>query len=224
MFPAAPLVMDTAEPVNTWEDKYSPTTPALAESLVAVPMMPPVVGEKVTDVAVAAPKIGVTNVGVVAKTLTPVPVLSVRAEERLAEDGVARNVATFVPRPETPVPIGRPVQLVNVPELGVPSIGVTKVGEVAKTALPVPVLVVSAVKRLAELGVVRNVDTPAPKFDTPDAIGKPVQLVRVPEAGVPKIGAVNVGLVSVLIVVGVVPVRTILVPATNSALSEVQLT
>ena len=78
-------------------------------------------------------------VGAVPKTNTPLPVSSVTALARLALDGVAKKVATPVPRPETPVEIGNPVALVSVPEVGVPRIGVTKVGEVAKTAAPVPV-------------------------------------------------------------------------------------
>jgi hypothetical protein len=35
--------------------------------------------------------------------------------------------------------VGRPVQFVSVPLVGVPKIGVTSVGDVAKTAAPVPV-------------------------------------------------------------------------------------
>jgi hypothetical protein len=90
-------------------------------------------------VAVATPKTGVTRVGDVANTLTPVPVLSVRADAKLAEDGVPKNVATLAAKPETPVEIGRPVQLVRVPEDGVPNAGVTRVGEVANTNAPLPV-------------------------------------------------------------------------------------
>jgi hypothetical protein len=43
--------------------------------------------------------------------------------------------------PVTPVDNGKPVAFVNVPLCGVPRIGVTKVGLVANTLLPVPVLV-----------------------------------------------------------------------------------
>ena len=39
-------------------------------------------------------------VGLLANTLAPVPVSSVRADARLALEGVARNVATPVPNPE----------------------------------------------------------------------------------------------------------------------------
>ncbi len=58
-----------------------------------------------SDVPVATPRIGVTSVGVVAKTADPVPVSSVSAPRRFALDGVARKVATPVPRPLTLLPI-----------------------------------------------------------------------------------------------------------------------
>ena len=85
--------------------------------------------------------VGVVSAGEVAKTkLPPVPVSSVMAVFRLAELGVARKVATLVPRPLTPVDIGKPVQLVSVPLEGVPSIGVINVGLVSTTNFePVPV-------------------------------------------------------------------------------------
>jgi hypothetical protein len=51
----------------------------------------------------------------------------------------ARKVATPVPNPDTPVLMGNPVQFVRTPLAGVPSAGVTKVGEVEPTKLPVPV-------------------------------------------------------------------------------------
>jgi hypothetical protein len=90
-------------------------------------------------VAVATPNTGVTRVGDVANTLTPVPVLSVRAAAKLADEGVPKNVATLAAKPETPVEIGRPVQLVRVPEPGVPNAGVMKVGVLLKTKRPLPV-------------------------------------------------------------------------------------
>ena len=62
----------------------------------------------------------VVNVGAVANTNAPVPVESVTAEFKLDDVGVARNVATPVPRPDIPVLTGNPVALVNVAELGVP--------------------------------------------------------------------------------------------------------
>lgn len=52
-----------------------------------------------------------------------------------------RAVATFVPKPETPVEIGRPVAFVNVADVGVPRTGVTNVGDVARANAPEPVVV-----------------------------------------------------------------------------------
>ena len=62
--------------------------------------------------------------------------------------------------PVTPVDRGNPVALVNVALVGVPKMGVTKVGEVAKTADPVPVSSVNAAKRLAEVNDPKDVALP----------------------------------------------------------------
>ena len=70
---------------------------------------------------VGVPSTGVTSVGLVANTAEPVPVSSVKDAARFALDGVAKNVATPVPNPETPVEIGNPVVLVKVPLDGVPN-------------------------------------------------------------------------------------------------------
>ena len=86
-------------------------------------------------VPVAAPMTGVTSVGVVANTAEPVPVSSVKAVRKLALLGVAKKVATPVPRPLTPVATGKPVQLLNMPEIGVPSAGATSVELVNNSAL-----------------------------------------------------------------------------------------
>jgi hypothetical protein len=126
------------------------SVPAKVMLLLAVKVLPsaivkvdPVAGAVnvtlLTVVAVATPKVGVTNVGLVAKTADPEPVSSVRAAARFALVGVAKKVATLIPRPDTPVLIGRPVQVVRVPDVGVPRIGVTSVGEVARaTTVPEP--------------------------------------------------------------------------------------
>ena len=90
-------------------------------------------------VAVATPNVGVVRVGEVANTKSPLPVSSVTAAAKLADDGVPKKVATLVAKPETPVEIGRPVQLVRVPEVGVPNNGVVRVGDVANTKRPDPV-------------------------------------------------------------------------------------
>jgi len=86
-------------------------------------------------VPVAAPIMGVTSVGVVANTFAPVPVSSVKAANKFALDGVAKNVATPVPKLDTPVAIGKPVQLVKTPLAGVPSAGATNVELVNSSAL-----------------------------------------------------------------------------------------
>lgn len=81
------------------------------------------------------------RVGEVPNTSEPLPVSSVTADAKLADVGVARKVATPVPRPEIPVETGSPVALVNVAALGVPKFGVVNVGEPANTMLPLPVVV-----------------------------------------------------------------------------------
>ena len=68
---------------------------------------------------------------------------------------IAALFATPVPplaaakMPVTPVVKGRPVKLVATPDVGVPSKGVTNVGDVDKTTEPVPVDVVTPVPPLA---------------------------------------------------------------------------
>jgi hypothetical protein len=139
------------------------------------------------------PRSGVTRVGLVAKTVRPVPVLSVKALPRFALLGVAKNVAIPVANPLIPVLTGRPVQLVRVPDVGVPNNGVTKVGEVAKTNDPVPVSSVMVAARFALEGVAKKVAILEARPLTPVETGNPVQLVKVPEAGVPSAGVTNVG-------------------------------
>jgi hypothetical protein len=112
---------------------------------------------------------------------------------RLAEDGVARNVATLVPSPDTPVDIGSPVALVSVAKLGTPMLGVVSTGEVPKTSRPLPVSLVTAAARLAEDGVARKVATLVPSPDTPVEIGRPVALVSVAKLGTPMLGVVSTG-------------------------------
>ena len=106
----------------------------------------------VKDEKVTAPeKVGVLSVGDVPKTAAPEPVSSVRAATRLALDAALSQAATLEPRPETPVPIGKPVALVSVKVDGVPRLGVVRVGLFAKTATPVPVSSESAARRFAEV-------------------------------------------------------------------------
>ena len=69
-------------------------------------------------------------------------------------------------------PVAVPVQFVRTPDVGVPSRGVTRVGEVANTALPVPVSSVSAVSKFDELNEPNEVAFP-------DEVIAPVKLALV---------------------------------------------
>jgi hypothetical protein len=68
------FVERTPEAFGITLDTNSPTFPALALSAAVVPIIPPVVGLNANDVAVATPRIGVTNVGEVDPAKVPVPV------------------------------------------------------------------------------------------------------------------------------------------------------
>jgi hypothetical protein len=144
-------------------------------------------------VAEATPRVGVVRLGDVANTSKPEPVSSVTAAAKLALDGVDKNVATPVPRPLTPVAMGRPVTLVISPLAGVPKAGVVSDGDVANTKAPEPVSSVTAAAKLALDGVARKVATPVPRPLTPVAMGRPVTLVISPLAGVPSAGVVSDG-------------------------------
>jgi hypothetical protein len=112
-------------------------------------------------VPVAAPITGVTNVGVFANTAAPEPVSSVSAAAKFALDGVAKKVATFAAKPDTPVEIGKPVQLVSVPEVGVPRIGVTITMLVLVQALMLPLVTVPSTG-VTKVGLVLNTNRPVP--------------------------------------------------------------
>ncbi|UOF80688.1 ribonuclease E [Caudoviricetes sp.] len=177
-----------------------------------VPVIPVDRGRPVALVRVAevgVPRIGVTNVGLVANTKAPLPVSSVTAVAKLELEGVARKVAIPAPRPLTPDAIGNPVALVRIAEDGVPSAGVTSVGLVANTKEPLPVSLVTAAAKLALDGVSKKVATPAPNDVipvpplatgsvpvTPLASGNPVALVRTAADGVPSAGVTKVGLLA----------------------------
>lgn len=161
-----------------------------------IPVTPVVNGRPVALVSTpldGVPSAGVTSVGDVANTTAPVPVSPVTAAAKFAVDGVARNVATPVPRPEIPVETGSPVALVSVAADGVPRFGVTSVGELAKTKEPVPVSSVTAEIRFALDGVPKNVATPVPSPVTPVEIGSPVPFVSTTAEGVPRAGVTSVG-------------------------------
>ncbi len=146
-----------------------------------------------TLVAVATPKVGVTNIGEPLRTSSPVPLSSDIAAAKLELDAVARNVATFAPKPDTPVLIGKPVALVNVAADGVPKSGVVSAGDVPNTNNPDPVSLVTAAAMFALDGVANAVATLAASPETPVLIGKPVALVKVAADGVPKSGVVKAG-------------------------------
>jgi len=93
-------------------------------------------------VSVKPVNVGVVSVGLVDKTTLPVPVEVVtpvppEATARVADKPAAVPVVFWFS-------VGN-VQLVNVPDEGVPNAGVTSVGLVDKTTLPVPVEVVTPV-------------------------------------------------------------------------------
>lgn len=62
--------------------------------------------------------------------------------------------------PVTPVVNGNPVAFVSVTDVGMPRLGVTNVGEVERTLLPLPVLVVTPVPPLATASVPATVTAP----------------------------------------------------------------
>ena len=136
--------------VSVAAGKVSVVAPAIAVACTVV--FPEVVPATMMDVV---------KVGLVAKVSAPEPTdVVATAVLRLADVGVAKNVATPVPRPDTPVAMGRPVALVNVPDAGVPKAGVTSVGLVASTVAPVPVTVgVPAYSVFQAAAVVRDVLT-----------------------------------------------------------------
>jgi hypothetical protein len=87
-------------------------------------------------------KLPVTFDVIVLAMKLPEASLATIVEAPLAEAAV---VFAFGRTPVTPVVNGKPVQLVKVPEVGVPSTGVAKVGDVDNTTLPEPVDVVTPV-------------------------------------------------------------------------------
>ena len=93
-------------------------------------------------VAVATPRTGVTNVGLVSTTnLLPVPVCDA-IEVALPTDVIGPVRFAFVVTLPAVKPAAVPVMFVPTRAVGVPNAGVTNVGEVARTGAPVPVAVV----------------------------------------------------------------------------------
>ena len=91
------------------------SVPARVIELLAVSVFPSAIVKVAEDagavmatllmlVAEAAPRVGVVRLGLVANTSDPVPVSSVTAAARLADDGVPSQVATPDPKEVRPVP------------------------------------------------------------------------------------------------------------------------
>lgn len=94
-----------------------------------------------TPVPLDAPLItGVAIVGVVPNTRAPVPVSSVIALIRLVELGVAKNVATPVPSPVTPVAIGTVIVILALPSKETPLIVLGVASAVAVEEFPAMLL------------------------------------------------------------------------------------
>lgn len=151
----------------------------------SVPSNPPFDPLVVIEVAVAAPRVGVTKVGESENTALLVPVSSVNAEAKFAEDGVARNVNTPVPAPVNPL-TGAAAAVIEVLH-------------------PNPVFVVqmAALAAVEQEVIARAVGEADPEVAFPTTVlvawessperGNPVAFVSVPLVGVPKIGVVKVG-------------------------------
>jgi hypothetical protein len=122
-----PVPVEAVTPVPPLATGRVPVTPVVKGRPVQVVNVPEIGVPNIGVVKVGDVKVAVAKVGLVAKTAAPDPVSSVKAARKLADEGVVKKVATLDPKPDTPVETGSPVQLVNVPDCGVPKIGVTKV-------------------------------------------------------------------------------------------------
>lgn len=122
--------------------------------------------DALVDTATVAPLVAlVAVVAVVAVVAFPPSAAVIVPAEKLPEPSRATNVlAVFAVA--TPVPVGSPLMIgegkVTVPEkvAAAAVIVPVKVGPAENTALPVPVDVVSAANRFADVGVPRKVATP----------------------------------------------------------------
>lgn len=127
-----PVPVEAVTPVPPLATGRVPVTPVVKGRPVQLVKVPDEGVPNIGVVKVGEVKVAVAKVGLVAKTAEPDPVSSVKAVRKLADDGVAKNVATLAPKPDTPVETGKPVQLVKIPDVGVPNIGVVKVELVNK--------------------------------------------------------------------------------------------
>ena len=99
------------------------------------------------------------------------------------------------PIPAAPELVSAPVAARDVP-VAAPMFGVVSVGFVPNTSAPVPVSSVQAAAMLTLENVTSIVATPVPNPEMPVETGRPVQFVRMPDAGVPRAGVTSVGLVA----------------------------
>ena len=120
------------------------------------------------------------------------------------------------------VPALTPPVKVNEVPVAAPITGVTKVGVLANTKAPVPVSSVTALIKFELVGVAKNEAIPVPKPLIPEAIGKPVALVKVALDGIPKFGVVKRGLVNVLLVKVSVPASVASVPVEPGSVMVVE--
>lgn len=162
-----PVPVEVVVPVPPFKTGSVPVTPVASGNPVAL----------VRTIEEGVPKAGVINVGLLFNTSEPVPVDVVVPVPPLATGR----------EPTTPVVNGKPVALVSTAAEGVPSAGVTRVGDVLSTTEPVPVDVVVPVPPF------NTANTPVTPVDN----GKPVALVRTPDDGVPKAGDTSEGVVIV---------------------------
>jgi hypothetical protein len=118
--------------------------------------------------------------------------------------------------PVTPVDNGKPVALVNVPLCGVPNIGVTNVGLVARTLLPVPVLVTLEMFLLASkanaVDAVKPVNVVVPLMlavATLAVVMPAVVIVAVPITAVVMLAVVTLAVVTAMFVSVTLPLLTV---------------
>ncbi len=130
-----------------------------------VPVTPVVKGNPVALVNTpdaGVPKAGEVNVGEVKVLLVNVSVPSKVAKVPVADGSVIVVVPATAGAAKVAVPEVAPAKATLVAD-ATPKIGVTKVGEVLNTTVPVPVSLVMAFARVTLVGVAKNVPTLPPK-------------------------------------------------------------
>ena len=128
-----------------------------------VPVTPVVKGKPVAFVK--TPEAGVPKAGAVNVLFDNVSVPAKVAKVPEALGNVIVVVPATAGAAKVAVPEVEPAKPTLVAE-ATPKVGVTKVGEVANTNAPEPVSFVTAVAKLALVGVPKNPPTPVPKSDT----------------------------------------------------------